>query len=130
QQSVPSGIRTDASTPSGTRGQALAHALLGVARVLRGDGWDAWRLAQVAPHGVESVRSLVAPEAWPYLAKGAWRSWVAEGLPEAGSVMFDGGGPYATMFWTHVPDHVLRHLLDSRASVALTVPDSAMKDEW
>ena len=128
QFSAPaSGVVTAATSEALT---LLEHPLFGVARVLRDGGWTAWELAQAAPHGVEGVHSLVPSEAWPHIAKAAWRSWVAAGLPNTGNTLFDGNGPYAFMFWPHLPDHILRELLHARAAIVLTVPGAAMKDEW
>ncbi len=113
-----------------SRAEVLTHPLFAVARALRGEGWNAWEQAQLVPEGIESVHALVTPDAWPYIAKGAWRAWIGAGLPETGVSLFDGTGPRAMLFWPHLPDHVLRQLLDSRVPLVLTVPAPAMKDDW
>lgn len=104
--------------------------LFAVARVLRGDGWPAWQQALELPHGVESVKGLVAPEAWQYLAKTAWRTWLDKGADEAGLRLFTETPTRRQLFWPHLPDRVLQSLLDARNPLVLLVPTECMKAEW
>ncbi len=107
-----------------------AQPLFAVARVLRGDGWPAWQQAMSIPHGVESVKALVAPEAWQYLAKTAWRTWLEKGAEETGVELFTATAARRRLFWPHLPDRVLQSLLDARHPLVLLVPADCMKAEW
>lgn len=120
-----------ASTPDHAELAELCEApLFAVARVLRGDGWAAWQLALTIPHGVESVKGLVAPEAWQYLAKTAWRTWLEKGADETGVHLFTDTPTRRQLFWPHLPDRVLQSLLDARNPLVLLVPAECMKADW
>lgn len=121
-QGAPSG-NTDASSLSTIK-------LFAVSKVLRGDGWEAWQQALTIPHGIESIKTLVAPEAWQYLAKGAWRTWLDKGAEASGLDLFSGSPLRKRLFWPHLPDRVLQSLLDSRHPIVLQVPSECMKAEW
>jgi hypothetical protein len=110
--------------------EVCAAPVFAVARVLRGDGWPAWQLALTIPHGVESVKGLVAPEAWQYLAKTAWRTWLEKGADESGVQLFTDTPTRRQLFWPHLPDRVLQSLLDARNPLVLLVPAECMKAEW
>ncbi len=116
------------SKPAGD--EAPAAELFAVSRVLRGDGWNAWQQALGLPHGIESIKTLVAPEAWQYLAKTAWRSWLEKGADARGVDLFSGSSLRRQLFWPHLPDRVLQTLLDSRNPIVLGVPSECMKPEW
>lgn len=124
--------RDEANSPTErTALTELAGApLFAVAKVLRGDGWPAWQQALTVPHGVESVKALVAPEAWQYLAKTAWRTWLEKGADEVGVQLFTQTPARRKLFWPHLPDRVLQSLLDARNPLVLLVPADCMKDEW
>lgn len=104
--------------------------LFAVSKVLRGDGWSAWQQALAIPHGIDSVRTLVAPEAWQYVAKTAWRTWLESGAQPVGLQLFSGTPQHRVLFWPHLPDRVLQTLLDSRHPIVLDVPGECMKAEW
>lgn len=106
-----------------------ATPLFAVARVLRGDGWEAWNLALQAPLGLESLRRLSKDEAWPTLAKTAWRTWSEKGCPVSGMSLF-ANNERKDLFWPHLPDRVLRALLDERHPIVRQVPADCMKAEW
>lgn len=120
----------DSAAQKEARAQLCASPLFGVARVLRGDGWPAWQQALTTPHGVESVKALVAAEAWPYLAKTAWRTWFERGADETAVGLFIESPLRRQLFWPYLPDRVLQGLLDARNPIALLVPEQCMKSDW
>lgn len=107
----------------------LNHPAFAAARVARGDAWDAWELVLKAPLGVETVRTLLSDEAWPNVAKTAWRSWHEHGAPLSGMSLFARADRRA-LFWPHLQDRVLRALLDERHPIVHQVPSECMKAEW
>lgn len=125
-------VRDEATSPplNAELSETCAAPLFAVARVLRGDGWPAWQLALTIPHGVESVKNLVAAEAWQYLAKTAWRTWLEKGADEVGVQLFTETPTRRQLFWPHLPDRVLQSLLDARNPLVLLVPAECMKAEW
>lgn len=125
-------VRDEAGSPTGrtSLGDVTAAPVFAVAKVLRGDGWPAWQQALNLPHGVESVKALVAPEAWQYLAKTAWRTWLEKGADEVGVQLFTQTPARRQLFWPHLPDRVLQSLLDARNPLVLLVPSECMKAEW
>jgi hypothetical protein len=112
-----------------TLNACLSHPLFSVARVLRGDGWDAWELALRAPHGIASISATSSEDAWPSLARTAWRTWNEKGSPAVGLELFS-NPRHRQAFWPHLPDRVLKALLDERHSIVLQVPSECMKAEW
>lgn len=101
-----------------------------VAKVLRGDGWPAWQQVLTIPHGVESVHALVASEAWQYLAKTAWRTWLEKGAEPSGVELFSSTDERRKLFWPHLSDRVLQSLLDAQHPIVLQAPAECMKSEW
>jgi hypothetical protein len=111
-------------------GDLIDAPVFSVAKVLRGDGWPAWQQVLGVPHGVESVKALVAPEAWQYLAKTAWRNWSEKGADPIGLELFSSDDQRRNLFWPHLPDRVLQGLLDAQHPIVLQVPAECMKSEW
>lgn len=94
------------------------HPLTWPSRINGTCSFDAFQALNRTKHGLRAAARRTAE--WPAVAERAWAAWMAAGFPE--TQLFDASGPDAELLWPHLPEEVLRTLLERTHPLALSLP--------